>query len=220
MRRPLTYGVYTRLHFAKSVYSGPRATTTVVRTAIQARFGSLRASGVCRGTQLLSTSIWDQVLGRIEAKVGRHSFHTWFKPTSLLSDEGDLVTVRVPNPLFTEWLPKHYSVVLAEALKDVGRADVELVFVPEGTAHPAGIAPALESTMMAPAPPAPLPDQRPVARASPRRRDSTLATRSTRSSSDPRTSLRTPRVARLPKRRRARTTRCSSTAVSDSARRT
>jgi chromosomal replication initiator protein len=81
-------------------------------------------------------SIWDQVLGRIEAKVGRHSFHTWFKPTSLLADEGALVTVRVPNLLFTEWLPKHYSVVLAEALKDVGRSNAEVIFVPEGAAMP------------------------------------------------------------------------------------
>jgi chromosomal replication initiator protein len=79
-------------------------------------------------------SIWDLVLGRIEAKVGRHSFHTWFKPTSLLKDEGAHVTVLVPNLLFTEWLPKHYSVVLAEALNDVGRPDVEVIFVPEADA--------------------------------------------------------------------------------------
>jgi chromosomal replication initiator protein len=76
-------------------------------------------------------SIWDQILGRIEAKVGRHSFHTWFKPTSLLGDDGQHLSVRVPNLLFTEWLPKHYSVVLSEALHDVGRPDVELIFVPE-----------------------------------------------------------------------------------------
>jgi chromosomal replication initiator protein len=76
-------------------------------------------------------SIWDQILGRVEAKVGRHSFHTWFKPTSLLADEGKRLEVRVPNLLFTEWLPKHYSVVLTEALRDVGRANAELVFVPE-----------------------------------------------------------------------------------------
>jgi chromosomal replication initiator protein len=76
-------------------------------------------------------TIWEQVLGRIEAKVGRHSFHTWFKPTSMLVDHGTRVSVRVPNLLFTEWLPKHYSVVLAEALKDVGRPNTELVFVPE-----------------------------------------------------------------------------------------
>jgi chromosomal replication initiator protein len=76
-------------------------------------------------------SIWDQILGRIEAKVGRHSFHTWFKPTSLLTDDGQRLSVRVPNLLFTEWLPKHYSMVLTEALNDVGRPDAELIFVPE-----------------------------------------------------------------------------------------
>jgi chromosomal replication initiator protein len=77
------------------------------------------------------SSIWDQILGRIEAKVGRHSFHTWFKPTSLLADDGQRLSVRVPNLLFTEWLPKHYSVVLTEALRDVGRPNAELIFVPE-----------------------------------------------------------------------------------------
>ena len=79
----------------------------------------------------MSGSIWDQVLSRIESKVGSHSFHTWFKPTAMLADDGRRVSVRVPNLLFTEWLPKHYSVVLAEALRDVGRANTELVFIPE-----------------------------------------------------------------------------------------
>jgi len=80
-------------------------------------------------------TIWEQVLSQIEHQVGTHSFSTWFKPTSLLSDTGQTLSVRVPNPLFVEWLPKHYSVVLAEALKEVGRADVKLVFVP-GNAEP------------------------------------------------------------------------------------
>src|SRR5829696_2158865 len=81
-----------------------------------------------------SLTIWDQVLTRIEDQVGKHSFSTWFKPTTLLSDGGTRLSIRVPNPLFVEWLPKHYSVVLAEALRDVGRADVKLVFVPDGEA--------------------------------------------------------------------------------------
>lgn len=80
-----------------------------------------------------STTIWDQVLGRIEDQVGKHSFSTWFKPTTLLNDGGETLSIRVPNPLFVEWLPKHYSVVLAEALRDVGRPDVRLVFVPEAS---------------------------------------------------------------------------------------
>lgn len=79
-------------------------------------------------------SVWDLVLGRIEAKVSRHSFITWFKPTSLLEDSGEKLVVRVPNALFTTWVPRHYAVAMAEALQDVGRPDVHLVFVPEGTA--------------------------------------------------------------------------------------
>ena len=81
---------------------------------------------------MLASTIWDQVLSRIEAQVGKHSFSTWFKPTSLLVDGGSSLRIRVPNLLFVEWLPKHYSVVLAEALRDVGRGDARLVFVPDG----------------------------------------------------------------------------------------
>jgi chromosomal replication initiator protein len=79
-----------------------------------------------------SLTIWDQVLSRIEDQVGKHSFSTWFKPTSLMADSGQSLSIRVPNLLFVEWLPKHYSVVLSEALRDVGRPGVRLVFVPDG----------------------------------------------------------------------------------------
>lgn len=77
------------------------------------------------------TSIWDQVLSLIEGQVGRHSFSTWFKPTSLLSDEGQTLRIRVPNTLFVEWLPKHYSVVLAEALRDAERPGATVIFIPD-----------------------------------------------------------------------------------------
>jgi chromosomal replication initiator protein len=83
-----------------------------------------------------SLTVWDQVLSRIEDQVGKHSFSTWFKPTSLLTDGGQSLSIRVPNLLFVEWLPKHYSVVLAEALREVGRPEVKLVFVPDGPGMP------------------------------------------------------------------------------------
>ena len=31
----------------------------------------------------MDASIWDQILSRVETKVNRHSFYTWFKPTAL-----------------------------------------------------------------------------------------------------------------------------------------
>jgi chromosomal replication initiator protein DnaA len=82
---------------------------------------------------VMEATIWDQVLARIETKVNRHSFYTWFRPTALLSDGGEALTIRVPNPLFKDWLTKHYSVVLSEALAEV-RPGTGLIFVSEGSA--------------------------------------------------------------------------------------
>jgi chromosomal replication initiator protein len=74
---------------------------------------------------------WDQILTRIETKVNRHSFYTWFKPTSFLADGGGTISVRVPNPLFINWLTKHYSVVISEALAEVRRPEVAILYVPD-----------------------------------------------------------------------------------------
>ena len=38
---------------------------------------------------MTGSNIWDQVLARIETKVNRHSFYTWFKPTAFVADDGD-----------------------------------------------------------------------------------------------------------------------------------
>jgi chromosomal replication initiator protein len=85
----------------------------------------------------MDSSIWDQILSRIETKVNRHSFSTWFKPTAFVEDGGRSITIRVPNALFKDWLTKHYSVVLSEALAEVRRSDSALVFVAEpGTTVP------------------------------------------------------------------------------------
>ena len=87
----------------------------------------------------METSIWDQILARIETKVNRHSFSTWFKPTAFIADGGRSITIRVPNPLFKDWLTKHYSVVLSEALAEVRRPETSLVFV----AEPGAVLPAV-----------------------------------------------------------------------------
>jgi chromosomal replication initiator protein len=85
----------------------------------------------------MDSSIWDQILARVETKVNRHSFSTWFKPTAFVEDGGRSITVRVPNTLFKDWLTKHYSVVLSEALAEVRRSESSLVFVAEpGAAVP------------------------------------------------------------------------------------
>jgi len=76
-------------------------------------------------------NIWDQVLSRIETKVNRHSFYTWFKPTAFVADRDGAIRVRVPNALFRDWLTKHYAAVIEEALAEVERPGAPVAFVTE-----------------------------------------------------------------------------------------
>jgi chromosomal replication initiator protein len=82
---------------------------------------------------------WDHVLARIEASVDRYSFYTWFKPTSFASEDDRSINVRVPNNLFSDWLTKHYSGVIAEALKAVGKGGVSVLFLPEAQTETSAI---------------------------------------------------------------------------------
>jgi chromosomal replication initiator protein len=77
----------------------------------------------------MTGTIWDEVLGRIETKVNRYTYDTWFKQTSLTSDRGDRIAIRVTDRLAIEWLTKHYSGVITEALIEVGRPGVTVDMV-------------------------------------------------------------------------------------------
>jgi chromosomal replication initiator protein len=81
---------------------------------------------------MIAANIWDEILSRVQAKVNRHSFYTWFKPTSFIADDGRSVSVRVPNALFKDWITKHYSGVIAEALDEIERSDALVKFVASG----------------------------------------------------------------------------------------
>jgi len=78
----------------------------------------------------MASTVWDAVLGRIETKVNRYSYYTWFRQTSLASDDGGRLVVRVSDPMVVEWLNKHYAGIIDEALSEVGRPGVSLEFQP------------------------------------------------------------------------------------------
>ena len=76
----------------------------------------------------MSENLWDAVLTRVEAKVNRHSFATWFRPTSYLSRDSQTLRIAVPNAQFREWLSKNYLGVLQEALAEAGEPGLRVVF--------------------------------------------------------------------------------------------
>jgi len=92
---------------------------------------------------MTGNNIWDQTLARIETKINRHSFYTWFRPTAFVQDDGDVVRVRVPSALFRDWLAKHYTGVINEALAEADRAGTRIAFVTDDTKVPLVESPAL-----------------------------------------------------------------------------
>jgi chromosomal replication initiator protein len=76
-------------------------------------------------------NLWEEILQKIESKVNRHSFNTWFRPTRLLGESTNSVSVLVPNAHFRDWLNKHYSGVILESLDELHRPEVEVLFETE-----------------------------------------------------------------------------------------
>src|SRR5213079_2036112 len=84
-------------------------------------------------------NLWESILGRIETKVNRHSFYTWFRPTSFVAEDRTSIVVRVPNAVFMEWLTTHYSGVMAEAMAEVKRPNLTVQFIPDSAGDTAAI---------------------------------------------------------------------------------
>ena len=80
----------------------------------------------------MAANVWTDILSRVETKVNRHSFYTWFKPTVFVAEADQTVRVRVPNPLFRDWLTKHYAGVISEALTEINRDGMQISFVIAG----------------------------------------------------------------------------------------
>jgi chromosomal replication initiator protein len=101
-------------------------------------------------------NLWDEILARIETKVNRHSFYTWFKPTTFVAEDPTAVTVRVPSTLFKDWLTKHYSGVINEAMSELKKANLDVNFVAEGHGDtvPIALSPDEAATLESVSPPA------------------------------------------------------------------
>jgi len=88
----------------------------------------VRPAGGARGDSEAAVNLWDDVLAKVESKVNRHSFATWFRPTTSLGVQGSTLHVRVPNAQFKDWLAKNYHGVIAEALDELGRGEIQVLF--------------------------------------------------------------------------------------------
>ncbi len=80
--------------------------------------------------------VWAQVLERLETKLNRHDFYTWFRAVSLAEDRGAVIEVTGPA-INREWIQKHYGDIVRAAIEEV-RPGARVEFVADDQRRHAG----------------------------------------------------------------------------------
>lgn len=75
-----------------------------------------------------SNDVWLEILQKLEAKVPRGAFITWFKNTAVLGQEGENLIVGLPLPMFLNWHMEHYRALTLEAAQEVDPAIQQIVY--------------------------------------------------------------------------------------------
>jgi len=71
-------------------------------------------------------NIWNQVLEKIQERVDKQSYDTWFEPVVFISYIDDTIHLQVPNDKFKNWLEKKYNGLLAETLQELGYPSLKI----------------------------------------------------------------------------------------------
>jgi chromosomal replication initiator protein len=67
---------------------------------------------------MTNEELWRTVLGEIELSISKANFITWFKNTSILSNNDGRVIIGVPNGFAKEWLENKYNLYILRALRN------------------------------------------------------------------------------------------------------
>ncbi|ADU28293.1 chromosomal replication initiator protein DnaA [Evansella cellulosilytica] len=75
--------------------------------------------------------LWDQALKKIEEKVSKPSFDTWFKFTKAdsIDQSTNTITVIAPNEFARDWLENRYFAIITETLNELTGAELEARFI-------------------------------------------------------------------------------------------
>lgn len=67
---------------------------------------------------MTNKELWGAALGEIELSISRANFITWFKNTSIISNENGRIVIGVPNGFAKEWLENKYNTYILRALRN------------------------------------------------------------------------------------------------------
>lgn len=80
--------------------------------ALRSRWGAFFVSAI-------STSSWNSLLERLQARIPPESYSTWFKRLSFLKWDGGCLRLLAPNRYVKDWIESHYRSELLEAARSI-----------------------------------------------------------------------------------------------------
>ncbi|MCK8816614.1 chromosomal replication initiator protein DnaA [Natroniella sulfidigena] len=73
--------------------------------------------------------LWDKALSKIETKLSKPSFETWFKSTKILTIQGNSLVIEVPNEFAKDWLETRYSNLIQETISEITNDSYNIKFI-------------------------------------------------------------------------------------------
>lgn len=72
--------------------------------------------------------LWLKVLGKLEPKLQRGQFITWFKDTTILGREEKTLVVGLPLPMYLNWHLEHYRAMTLAAIREIDPEIEQVVY--------------------------------------------------------------------------------------------
>lgn len=99
---------------------------------------SVSSSAVCPAEVRSSTPdescrvLWLKILKRIEARLQRSQFITWFKDTGVLGREEGTLVIGLPLPMFLNWHLEHYQGMTLDIAQKLDKSIKKIVYKVDG----------------------------------------------------------------------------------------
>ncbi len=67
----------------------------------------------------MGQALWENVKAVLETRVANQTFQTWFQPIKQLAEDQSVLTLKVPNQFFYDWMKSHYGEIILSTLAEV-----------------------------------------------------------------------------------------------------
>ncbi|MFC1850115.1 chromosomal replication initiator protein DnaA [candidate division CSSED10-310 bacterium] len=74
-------------------------------------------------------NLWSIVLDKVKSRVNEHIFETWFEPTEYLQFANNILSIRVPNSFFREWIQENFGETLQTILHNITSKQIAIDFL-------------------------------------------------------------------------------------------